>query len=74
MSLWDKLPTDTIKLIFEYDQTYKQEFDKSLHVLKNACPLCTCNGDNTTYSCAFQSSIAPHKHNHWFFPKFKYII
>ena len=44
MSLWDKLPTDIIQHIYEYDSTYKKKLDESLNFIEHACPTCCCDG------------------------------
>jgi len=44
MSLWDKLPTDIIQHIFEYDPTYKEILNESLNFINHACPTCCCDG------------------------------
>ena len=44
MSLWDKLPTDIIQHIFEYDPTYKEILNESLNFIEHACPPCCCDG------------------------------
>jgi hypothetical protein len=44
MSLWDKLPTDTIQHIYEYDLTYKEKMDESLKLIEHGQPTCCCDG------------------------------
>ena len=48
MSLWSKLPNDAIKLIYEFDLTYKEKFDETLKFIKHACPTCCCDGGKKT--------------------------
>lgn len=44
MSLWDKLPTDIIQHIYEYDTTYRENMNESLKFIEHACPTCCCDG------------------------------
>ena len=44
MSLWDKLPTDIIQHIYEYDSTYREKMNESLNFIEHACPICCCDG------------------------------
>ena len=48
MSLWSKLPNDAIKLIYEFDLTYKEKFNETLKFIKHACPTCCCDGGKKT--------------------------
>lgn len=73
MSLWDNLPTDVIKHIFEYDPTYKEKMNYSLKLFKKASVVCSCNGNNTK-GCPYYSSIPPFKHKLWFLPIFKHLV
>ena len=44
MSIWNKLPTDIIQQIYEFDSTYKEKMDESLSFIEHACPTCCCDG------------------------------
>ena len=48
MSLWDKLPTDIIQHIYEYDSTYREKINESLKFIEHACPTCCCDGGKKT--------------------------
>lgn len=48
MSLWSKLPNDVVKLIYEFDLTYKEKFNETLKFIKHACPTCCCDGGKKT--------------------------
>ena len=48
MSLWSKLPDDVLKLIYEFDLTYKEKFDETLKFIDHACPTCCCDGGKKT--------------------------
>ncbi len=44
MSLWDKLPTDIIQHIYEYDSTYREKINESLKLIEHVSPTCCCDG------------------------------
>ena len=44
MSVWSKLPDDIVKLIYEYDSTYREIMNESLKFIEHACPTCCCDG------------------------------
>ena len=48
MSLWGKVPDDVVKLIYEFDLTYKEKFNETLKFIKHACPTCCCDGGKKT--------------------------
>lgn len=48
MSLWDKLPTDIIQHIYEYDTTYREKMNESLKFIDYAYPTCCCDGGKKT--------------------------
>ena len=49
MSLWSKLPDDIVKLIYEYDSTYREIMNESLKFIEHACPTCCCDGKKNRY-------------------------
>ena len=44
MSVWSKLPDEIVKLIYEYDSTYREIMNESLKFIEHACPTCCCDG------------------------------
>ena len=48
MSLWNKLPTDIIQHIYEYDSTYREKMNQSLKFVEHACSNCCCDGGKKT--------------------------
>jgi len=66
MSLWDKLPTDIIQHIYEYDTTYRENINESLKFIEHACPTCCCDGrEKNRYRHHFDIEPFPYTFWNW---------
>ena len=66
MSLWDKLPTDIIQHIYEYDTTYRENINESLKFIEHACPTCCCDGrEKNSYRHHFDIEPFPYTFWNW---------
>ena len=66
MSLWDKLPTDIIQHIYEYDSTYREKINESLKLIEHACPTCCCDGrEKNRYRHHFDIGTFPYTFWDW---------
>ena len=66
MSLWDKLPTDIIQHIYEYDSTYREIMNESLKFIEHACPTCCCDGrEKNRYRHHFDIGTFPYTFWDW---------